>query len=187
MNGLLEKLWRDVGITPEGALSVVVAAVVLYVAFAFVLRRWGARLFSGRSTVTFAVATGLAAIVARASLGHEPTMMGGLVALTTLIIMEGLTAGWFGRRLRRHPRERAAIVMVGSEIQAEALRRHGVREEDLWEMLRRRGVHNTSQVGIVIVEANGALSLITPGERLDPRVLMGVAGRESLPRDWFSD
>ena len=37
-------LWRHIGITWEGALSVVVASVVLYVAFALIFTFWGARL-----------------------------------------------------------------------------------------------------------------------------------------------
>lgn len=186
MNSLGETLWHNVGISWQGALSVVFATVVLYIAFTFILKRWGARLFSGRSTITFAIATGLAAIIARASLGPDPTMMGGLIAVATLISMEWLTAGWFGRQIRRHTRERAAIVMVGGELRSEELAHRGVSEEELWEMLRHRGVHNTSQVGLVIVEANGNLSLIKPGQKLDPRLLVGVAGREDLPDDWFT-
>ncbi len=187
MKSLAEALWYNVGITWQGAFSVVFATVVLYIVFTVLLKRWGARLFSGRSTVTFAVATGLAAIIARASLGPDPTMMGGLVAVATLIVMEWLTAGWFGSQIRRHTRERAAIVMVGSQINNEELSHRGVSEDELWEMLRHRGVLNTSQVGLVIMEANGSLSLIKPGQKLDPRLLVGVSGRDDLSSDWFID
>ncbi len=178
-------LWRHIGITWEGALSVVVASVVLYVAFALIFTFWGARLLGGRSALTFAIATGLGAIIARSSLGDTPTMMGGLIAVATLLGMEALTSGWFHGRFGIRGHDRAVVVMVGGEIRRRELLRRGVGEAHLWELLRRRGVHGPDEVGVVILEANGGLSHLSRSQRIDPVVLTGVAGRDLIPADWL--
>ncbi|MDO5535244.1 MAG: hypothetical protein Q4F65_11400 [Propionibacteriaceae bacterium] len=179
-------LWDNIGITAEGAVAVVVSSVVLYVAFATIFRLWGARLLGGRSALTFAIATGLGAIVARASLGHSPTMAGGLIAVATLLGMEALTSGWFRGRFGFRGHDRAAVVMVGGQIQRRQLLRHGIGEAHLWELLRRRGIHGPDEVGVVVLESNGGLSHLSPGRPIDPRILTGVSGRDLIPAEWFT-
>lgn len=109
----MRQLWHDIGITAGGALAVMVSTTVMYAVFALVLRQWGDRLRAPASTATTALATLIGAIAARATLGNHPTMAGGLVALTTLLVLERifgvlLTAARRAQAHRPHRRGRTA-------------------------------------------------------------------------------
>ena len=91
-------LWYYLGITPAGALAVLISTVTVYFVFGAVLRLWGQRLWSSPRSLDLAVVTVLGAIVGRATMGHVPTLAGGLVALGTLAGLELVFRG-----LRRLP------------------------------------------------------------------------------------
>lgn len=100
----MHSLWHDIGITLDGAMAVVVSSIVMYAALAFVLHEWGERLRSSSSSATMALAAVIGSIAARASLGNHPTAAGGMVALSTLLVMERLfgVLGHAARRTRRN-------------------------------------------------------------------------------------
>ena len=60
--GPMGELWSHIGITPSGALGVVIASVALYVMYVAVLAVWGPRLFSSSSTLSLALLTVLGAV-----------------------------------------------------------------------------------------------------------------------------
>lgn len=96
----MKELWDYVGIAPMGALAVFIATVVMYSFFSLILFVWGDRLKSSGSPITVAVATLMGAIAARSTLGDTPTLAGGIIALTTLLVLERI----FGalRKASRH-------------------------------------------------------------------------------------
>ncbi|MFY9263497.1 MAG: hypothetical protein GX483_03715 [Actinomycetaceae bacterium] len=103
-------LIRYLGIPATGALAVFIAAVVMYLFFSTILYLWGTRIKSSNSPLTVAVATLGGAIAARSILGDTPTLAGGLIALSTLLLMERL----FGR-LRAAMRRRRKALDRGSD------------------------------------------------------------------------
>ena len=86
-----DQLEAHLGITATGALSVVLASLVLFVAVTVVLRFWGQRLVASASTFSVAFVTLVGAVAARATLGDSSTLAGGLIALTTLLVLERVT------------------------------------------------------------------------------------------------
>lgn len=84
----MDDLITYLGIPPMGALAVFIATIVMYSFFSLILFLWGDRLKSSSSPVTVAVATLMGAIAARSTLGDTPTMLGGIIALTTLLVLE---------------------------------------------------------------------------------------------------
>ncbi|MEO6512692.1 MAG: YetF domain-containing protein, partial [Nocardioides sp.] len=142
----------------EEAAAVCVTTVVMYAAFSGVLRLWGQRLYAGSSATTVATAAVLGAIVGRTCLGLDPDLEGGLVALTTLLLLE--RAFGFVRTGTRAPQHRAAAVMVAGRVDTEALRRVGLDEMGLWALLRRQGVADPAEVRIAVLECDGQVSVI---------------------------
>lgn len=104
-NGEVGQLWNDIGISAMGALAVVISAMIMYAVFAVVLYLWGDYLREKRTTLAAALAALLGAIAARATLGNHPTLTGGLIALTTLLVLERLF-GALIRATRNLPRGR---------------------------------------------------------------------------------
>ncbi len=179
----MNDLWFQIGITPWGALGVVIASATIYFVFAGVISLWWRHFRTTNTAFAFALTVVLGAVLGRSMLGNSPTLVGGLIALVTLLSLEaGLD------RIRQHPRfqrrsrgVRAAVVMVGGLVDHAELARHGVRPAELWVALRRAGVRNVDDVGGVILEADGALTVLRERDRVDRRILVGVKGADRLP------
>lgn len=163
------------GITPTGALAIVLSTVLLYGSFAFVLSRWGQRLYASPSSLELAVVTVLGAIVGRAILGHVPTLSGGMLALTTLFVMEAIM-GKVRRseRMKARTQYRAVAVMVRGRPDRRELARHGLDESALWSALRRNGVSRPQDAALVILERDGHISVVRAGQEIHPAALTGV-------------
>lgn len=175
------ELWSHVGITPGGALGVVVASTALYVMYAVVLALWGPRLFSSSSTLSIALLTVLGSLFARAMLGDFPTLGGALVAATTLLALEALLGRLRRSSARGRGRHRPRVVIVEGAFVAWPQRERVVSEADLLTRLRTAGVRQVEDATLVILESRGGLTVLRTGERIDARLLVGVLGVEYVP------
>ena len=187
----MDGLWHQIGISPSGAVGVVLATVLLYIAFSLVVRFSWRYFGASHSSFELALVTVLGAVVGRSMLGNAPTLLGGAIALTTLFALEGAIG--LARRSSRYSRYadlghvHGVIVMVGSEIDLPALHRLGITDRDLWTSLRRHGIHNVSEVGAVVVEHDGRLSILRAGTPVNRSILVGVRGAADLPDDFYAD
>ncbi|WP_010146078.1 DUF421 domain-containing protein [Serinicoccus profundi] len=175
----MRDLWHYIGITPAGAIAVVLSTVTIYFVFGAVLRLWGQRLYSSPRSLDLAIVTVLGAIVGRSTMGHVPTLSGGLIALGTLATLEVLF-----RNLRRLPlpqldgqsRARAVVLVVAGKVQNDTMRSYGLTTTMLWSSLRQAGVSHLTQVALVVLEPNGRISVVRAGQAIHPRALLGVKG-----------
>lgn len=185
-DGPVQEVAAHLGISFVGALSVVISSAVLYLCLTAVLRVYGHQLLGGVSTFSLAVTTLLGAIAARAALGDSPTMAGGLVAIGTLLVLERL----MGRLAQLLPalglaHRSPALLMIGDQVCPDELRRSGIDRQELWSLLRQRGITNREQVRLVVLEDRGALTVIPAGEPIDPAFLADVRGVDQVPREWL--
>lgn len=176
-------LWYYLGITPAGALAVLISTVTVYFVFGAVLRLWGQRLWSSPRSLDLAVVTVLGAIVGRATMGHVPTLAGGLVALGTLAGLELVFRGL--RRLPLPPlpqlpgggqRGRAVVLAVDGRVRTDSLAHYGLTMPVLWSSMRQAGISHPSQVALAVLEPNGRISVLRSGQPIHPRALMGIKG-----------
>ncbi len=178
-----DELWMHLGVSPVGAVSVFVSACVLYLVFGLLLQFLRRRINISASTFGIALLTLIGAITARGILGESPTLLGTLIALGTLVVLESVFGRWRSflpkrgsRRLTRQP----VVLMVGDKVQLTELRAHRVNEAHLWSMLRQQGIVNRSQIGLVILEPSGSLTVMRTGAALDPALLHGVKGIDQI-------
>ncbi|WP_114853320.1 DUF421 domain-containing protein [Brachybacterium sp. YJGR34] len=177
-----EELWWQIGISWAGVLGVLISCVVLYLLFTVILRVAGPRLSGSPSVLSVAVMALLAALIARSILGNSPTLLGGLVAIGTLMVLEHTLGGRHitaARRVLRGPRP--TVVMVHGHVLAWQLRHLGMHEELLLTQLRREGVHHVVDADLVILEARGGLTIVRRGERIDRRLVGDVRGAGMIP------
>ncbi|WP_192796543.1 DUF421 domain-containing protein [Serinicoccus kebangsaanensis] len=175
----MRDLWHYIGITPAGAIAVVLSTITIYFVFGAVLRLWGQRLYSSPRSLDLAIVTVLGAIVGRSTMGHVPTLTGGLIALGTLA---GLEVSF--RNLRRLPlpqldeqsRARAVVLVVAGRVQNDTMRSYGLTTPMLWSSLRQAGISHLSQAALVVLEPNGQISVVRAGQAIHPRALLGVKG-----------
>lgn len=178
-----QQLWIHIGLSGIDALAVVLSTTVLYLIYALILQVGGQRLTASPSVLSFSVMALLGALCARAMLGHSPTLVGGLIAVATLLLLEwalGHLRRGVGRTFAlRGPR--STVVMVHGHVARWNLRRVGMQEVQLRTLLRRSGVHRMSDAELVILEPRGGLTVVRPGQRIDYQLVRDVRGADLIP------
>lgn len=163
-NGVFsDHLWTDIGLT---VLMSVAATVVIYLALLTLVRVLGSRTLANLSTFDFACVIAVGAVVGRTAVLGHPNLLTGLVALVTLFALQGLF-GWARGRERggRLVNPKPVVVVRDGAVDAAAMRRARLTEDELRFAVRRAGLPGLAAVGLVVLEQNGTLSVVRAGER----------------------
>jgi uncharacterized membrane protein YcaP (DUF421 family) len=159
----------------ETAATVVVSTVCIYLAFVVLVRLIGQRSLSSLSSFDFACVVALGAILGRTVLLTEPTLAIGLVALVTFFGMQGLLG-----LLRQNPRvdrliNRPPVLLARhGRLLPDNMRAVHVVEDELRQAVRRSGARSLRDVHCVVLERNGAVSVVLGGAPVDPWLLEDV-------------
>ncbi len=164
-------------ISLETALTVVVTTVLIYLAFILLVRLVGSRSLTSLASFDFAAVVALGAVIGRTILLADPTLMIGLVALTTLFAMQGLLgllrqSRWVDRLIHRRP----TMLVRNGALLTENMRGCHVVEDEIRQALRRAGARSLEEVECVVLERNGTVSVIRSGVPVEPWLIADVAG-----------
>ncbi|MGJ9633172.1 DUF421 domain-containing protein [Actinotignum sp. GS-2025b] len=175
------KLPELLGITWLQAGAIAVATCLIYLFLVVILRALGQNVVSRLSTSDMAAVVVIGAIAGRVTLGHTPTLAGGVVALLTLFCMQALLRFIaLSHRGEAWVHARPVVIWARGEL-TPAARRHSTTTEEIMIAVRLRGVACVDDVAAVILEPNGQLSVLTgPATALDPRLLAGVKDAERI-------
>lgn len=176
----MEHLGHYLDLSPAPALAVVLTTAAMYLLLVWLLHTWGPRLLANPSSHTRATTVVLGAIVGRASLGLEPDLEAGLLALGTVLVIMLALGG-----LRGHPRERAEVIVLEGVLQLDTLRRLGLTEGDVWSRLRQAGRGSLDGLALVLLEPSGMMSLLADGMPLRREAVADVRGADQLPSRLF--
>jgi uncharacterized membrane protein YcaP (DUF421 family) len=157
------------GVSWQTAGSVVISTVAMYLLFIVLIKALGQRSLLGTSSLDLACVAAFGSVIGRTTLLAQPTLLGGVIALTTLFAMQALLralggAGVVKRSLTRTP----VVLMDGARVDDDALRRSGIGEDELRQALRRAGITRRADVGYVVLERNGGLSVLRADGEPDP-------------------
>ncbi|USQ79100.1 DUF421 domain-containing protein [Ornithinimicrobium faecis] len=171
-------------LSPIEALAIVLATAGMYAALVVFVRLLGQRVLSGMSSFDLAAVIAFGSVIGRAALGESPVLGGGLVALATLIAMQGavgLLRGprWGNRAVSVPP----VLLMAGPNLIEEHMQRCHVLPQELQSRLRAAGIRHPSEVAAVTFEPSGGISVLRRGEAIDPLLLSGVVGASLVPAE----
>ncbi len=161
--------------------AVVLTTAVMYLALVLLLRVWGARLLASPASHIMATVVVLGAIVGRASLGLEPDLEAGILALGTVLVMMQVV----GVALEHGARRPAEPLVVLGRIRTDNLRRLRITETDLWSRLRQAGVGRLDGTALVVLEPSGQLSVFRTGDLLERAAVADVRDGHDLPDELF--
>lgn len=173
---------HNLGIAPLEALWVVLGAVGIYAAFFLFVRVFGLRALASWSTLDKAIVIALGSLLGRVVLGYTPTLAAGVVGLATMFAMLRLER-WVREKDVAFLASRPILLMAGSEVLPEGLRKARVLDEELYFKLRQAGIRNFSEVAAAILETTGDVTVLRRGQRIDPLLLNRVPGRSRIPAD----
>jgi uncharacterized membrane protein YcaP (DUF421 family) len=100
--------------------------------------------------------------------------------MVTLFAVRGAVAVGRHRGLDRWFDNRPILVMAGSQVLDDQLRKAKITRRDVLEALRLAGVPSLQQVQAVIIERNGTFSVLRCDDRIDAELLERVVGAEAL-------
>ncbi|MDR1851161.1 MAG: DUF421 domain-containing protein [Propionibacteriaceae bacterium] len=171
----MDTLWFDLGVSWDQALAVVISGTFLYWFFTLVLKLLGPRFKLRVSTASVAMMMLIGALTARAILGQSPTMLGGAIALLTVMFWEWVlfhTSRWM--RGRSFITRDARAVVVDGKVVLDQLAAVGISEGNLYIRLRRAGVSRLDQIKYAIIETDGSLTVMRAGQEVDNELLTDV-------------
>jgi uncharacterized membrane protein YcaP (DUF421 family) len=157
--------------------GVAVKVTLIYGTALLVLRVGERRTLAQWTTIDFAAAVAIGAIVGRTAVAKDQSYAVGAVALVTIVAVHRLASllrfsPLFGK-LQDH---RIRVLVLNGELRRGQLRLCGLTDNDLYAELRLRGVFDLRELQYVLYETKGGLSLVrkTQGGGL-PLVAAGLS------------
>ncbi|MEH6405652.1 MAG: YetF domain-containing protein [Leeuwenhoekiella sp.] len=147
--------------SPESLLAICISALGIYIAVIIYTRIAGKRSFSKMSSFDFAMTVAVGSIIASTILSASVSLLQGAVGLAAVYLLQIGAA-----MLRRYKGFQKAIdnppllLMKGSIILEDNLRKARVTKGDLRSKLREANVIELSQIKAVVFEATGDISVL---------------------------
>lgn len=162
---------------------VVLSTLGIYIALILLTRVAGLRSFSKMSSFDFAITVAIGSIIASTILAKEPPLFQAIVALAVLYAVQMTVASLRGKAtfMSKVMDNQPLLLMKGTKILEQNLKRAKVTREDLRAKLREANVTQLSQVRAVVMEATGDISVLhhkDENHMLDSILLKEVRGWE---------
>ncbi|MEU1600104.1 YetF domain-containing protein [Streptomyces sp. NPDC005708] len=170
----MSELWT---LSASDVAMVVISTTIMYAIFVVSIRVIGQRTLTSLSITDMAAIVTFGAVIGRTVLLLTPTLGRGVVALLTLFLLQRLTtlvkrSPWISRLLDRKP----VLVVVNGVIKYDELRRARITLDELRQCLRQAGISQLNQVGHVILETTGQISVTRRDFTPDPMIFADVPG-----------
>lgn len=177
--------WTTTGWTQVALIAL--SASAMYFTVVLLTRLAGVRSFSKMSGFDFAVTVAIGSVLASVITSKSPPVASGVAALAALF---GLQIGMALLRSRFPSVQLLAdnkprLIMIGSEIQYDQLKKAKMTESDLWGKLREANVFQFSQVLAVFAETTGDVSVLHTKDQdrdVEPELLKDVIAGERFSK-----
>ncbi len=142
--------------------AIVVRSAVVYIAILAGFRLAGKRHISQLSLVDFALILLVSNAVQNAMVGGDTSLIGGIVAAGTLILLNVVLTKFLfrdaraGRLIEGEPR----LLVHNGRYVTSNLEREKIRPEELDEQIREHGFADVSDVKTAILEVDGSISVL---------------------------
>lgn len=165
------------GVTWGEAAAVVLSTVAIYLTLILLVRLVGQRSLARMSSFDLAATVAFGAVIGRTMLLLRPTLLAGVIGLTTLFVTQGVLGllrrnQAVDRLINRTP----VLLMSGPTPLADNMRSSHVTEDELRQKLRVAGVRSLDEVACVVLERNGEVSVIRQGRPLSAELFADVPG-----------
>lgn len=157
--------------------AIPVAVVGMLLALTATVRLAGVRSLSKMMSFDFAVTVSLGSVLASIALLSTP-LLDGVVAVAALLGFQTVLtlARRRSGRVRRSVDNTPIMLMDGREMLNDNVRSVRMTPDDVYAQLRIAGVGSIDDVGAVVLETTGDVSVLT-SSHVDDELLAGVRGR----------
>lgn len=171
-------LASEIGTTWARAGLVVLSSIALVIAIVIYVRISGLRSFSKMAAFDFVVTLAVGSILGAVAMSAS-SLADGLVAVASLLGVQAVIARLRYWGLDKLTDNKPVVLMAGPRFLDDNLRRTRVNRAEIREKLRQEGITHLDQVGAVIFETTGDISVLPAGD-IDPRLLEDVEDSTSI-------
>lgn len=167
-----------ISISSASALAITISTVGIYLAVILLTRLFGKRSFSKMSSFDFAMTVAIGSLIATTVLSSSVSLLEGILGLILVYLLQ-LTAAFF-RRYKAFAKivdNSPLLLMDGSNILFENLKKARVTEGDLRSKIREANVINLSQIRAVVFETTGDIAILHTDDssiELEPWIMKDV-------------
>ena len=146
----------------EAVLEIVLRSTVVYIVILLGFRLAGKRHVSQLSLIDFALVLLVSNAVQNAMVGTDSSVLGGVVAAFTLIIINVLLTKLVNKDkpLGRLFEGEARILVRHGKVITGALEHEDISEDELEAAIREHGIQGLNEVATAILEVDGSISVI---------------------------
>lgn len=160
----------------RGLARVAIVGVSAYAALIVALRLSGKRTLSKFNAFDLVVTVALGSTLATVLLSRTVALTEGILALVTLVALQFAVAWsttrweWPGRVVRSRP----TVLIWQGAVLADQLRRERVDLAEIHQALRQQGIASVGEVGAVVLETDGSISVLRTVDEGPDSSLAGV-------------
>ena len=156
-------------------------AVIGFLALIVVLRVSGKRTLSKMNVFDFVFVVAVGSVFAGTLIGKDVTFVEGMVALTTLVVVQAALAAAAARsvRIERILNGDPTLLFSRGNFLHRTMRRERVTEEEVRAAIREQGIERVEDVDAVVLENDGTLTVAYHSKRRGESSLVDAAAGES--------
>ena len=160
----------------EGILRVALSAAVIYILVVAALRLIGARALAKMSAYDLIVSIALGSLVAAVPMSTSLSVADGLTAIVTFLALQELTRFLQARfRAAQHlVRERPHLLVWDGKLIEERMKKIDTSADEIRAAVRQAGLLSMDEVQAVVLENDGAWSVMRRGDPPDLSALEGL-------------
>ena len=138
--------------------------MVIYVALLVALRIFGKREV-GQFTLYDLVFILLVANALQPAITGPDTSLGGGIVLVLALVLTNAGVGWLDRFPRFHRLVAAppAVIIKDGEYLRDVMKKEGVDQQEVESAMREHGVAEVKEVALGVLEPDGSISIVAPG------------------------
>ncbi len=148
--------------TWDGVLRVLLMGATAYIALIGLLRLSGKRTLAKMSAFDLVVTVALGSTLATILLSREVALLEGVMAVVTLVVLQyaiaALSVRW--RLAERLAKSDPRPLLTDGVIDAEALKRERVTEQEVLCAIRSHGFGDIADIAAVVIETDGSFSVV---------------------------
>jgi|SRR6056297_17251 len=161
--------------------TVLISTIGIYTALIVFTRISGLRSFSKMSSFDFAITVAFGSIIAGTILAKDPPLLQAIFGLGILYFIQMTVASLRGNsKIMSHLVDNEPLLLMkGTQIIDENLKRAKVTHDDLRAKLREANATKMNQIQAVVMESTGDIAVLhndDPTHTVDDKILQGVRG-----------
>ena len=152
---------------------IVATGAAVYVGLVILLRLSGKRTLTKWNAFDFIVTISLGSTLATALLSKDISVAEGLAGLAVLVVVQFVVTwiqvrwSWFDELIKSRP----TVLVLEGDMLEDAMRRERVSHAEVWAAVRGSGIARVEEVGAVVLESDGELSVIPKWDHPSPSAL----------------